>query len=265
MITKLPCEIVMDLLPSYIDELTSEISTEAVEEHLKECEKCKNILEEMKRDLVQEKQTEPEKKGKFGECLQRDSTFDEDKKVILKINRKINRRLKLSIFMGLISVVLMFIAIYILYIESFKKVFISDVEVIAEVYEIDELEIEYGTSLVTEKKEGKERSYEEKVATLYIPESYMSDIQVSASFLEEKEYLTVVSLKSPYFLNRYTRDFQKQGDEGVLYLGGFRTTFLKNQSFSADQTTHSMEFEKIDKIVYVDEDGKEIVLWENKI
>ena len=50
----------------------------------------------------------------------------------------------------------------------------------------------------------------------------------------------------------------------VLYLGGFRTTFLKNQPFSADQMAHSMEFEKIDKIAYIHEDGTETVLWENE-
>ena len=92
----------------------------------------------------------------------------------------------------------------------------------------------------------------------------MHDIEVSAVFLEEKEYMTVIILKSPYFLNRYTRELQKQGEESVLYLGGFRTTFLKNQSFTADQMSYSMEFEKIDKIVYVEENGEEIVLWENK-
>ena len=47
----LPCEIVMDLLPSYVDKLTSEMSTESVEEHLKECEKCQTVLEEMKESL----------------------------------------------------------------------------------------------------------------------------------------------------------------------------------------------------------------------
>ena len=261
----LPCEIVRDLLPSYIDELTSEMSTKAVDEHLKECENCQNILGEMKRDLVQEKQAEGgELKGEFIGDLQRDSTFDEDKKVIQKINRKINRRLKFSIFMGLFSVILVFIAIYILYNEALKKVSIDDIEVTAKVYEMDELEIEYGTSMVTEKTGGEERSYEEKIAILHIPESYMSSVEVTASSLEEKEYLTVISLKSPYFLNRYTRDFQKQGDDMVLYLGGFRTTFLKNQPFSADQMAHSMEFEKIDKIAYIHEDGTETVLWENE-
>lgn len=261
----LPCEIVMDLLPSYIDELTSEMSTKAVEEHLKECEKCQNVLGKMKKDLRQEKLEESEgRKAGFDE-LHRNSSSDEDKKVLLKINRKINRRLKMAIFMGLISVMLVLSAIYILYIESFKKVSVDDIEVTAKVYEIDELEIEYGTSPVTEKKDGKEINYEEKNAILHIPEPYMSSVNVSpVSFLEEKEYLTVISLKSPYLLKRYTEESQKKGDEVVLYLGGFRTTFLNNQPFSADQMTYSMEFEKIDKIVSVDEDGKEIVLWENR-
>ena len=42
------CEIIKDLLPSFIDELTSEVSNEAVEEHLAECESCRAYYEEMK-------------------------------------------------------------------------------------------------------------------------------------------------------------------------------------------------------------------------
>lgn len=45
---RIPCEIVQDLLPSYIDELTSEVTNQAIEEHLAGCETCKNIYEEMK-------------------------------------------------------------------------------------------------------------------------------------------------------------------------------------------------------------------------
>ena len=44
---KLDCEIVKDLLPSYIDKLTSEKTTEAVTEHLGECENCRVIYREM--------------------------------------------------------------------------------------------------------------------------------------------------------------------------------------------------------------------------
>ena len=42
------CEIIKDLLPSYIDELTSEVSNEAVEQHLSECESCRSYYEQMK-------------------------------------------------------------------------------------------------------------------------------------------------------------------------------------------------------------------------
>lgn len=42
------CEIIRDLLPSYIDELTSEVSNQEIEEHLKECTGCSQYLKEMK-------------------------------------------------------------------------------------------------------------------------------------------------------------------------------------------------------------------------
>ena len=41
---KLPCELVRDLFPSYIDDLTSDVTNILLEEHVKECEKCREIL-----------------------------------------------------------------------------------------------------------------------------------------------------------------------------------------------------------------------------
>ncbi len=38
--TELPCEIVQDLLPSYVDELTSPVTNEAVRSHLETCPAC---------------------------------------------------------------------------------------------------------------------------------------------------------------------------------------------------------------------------------
>ena len=43
--TSLPCEVVSDILPLYIDSLTSSVTTTLVENHLKSCENCnKNIF-----------------------------------------------------------------------------------------------------------------------------------------------------------------------------------------------------------------------------
>ena len=38
---ELPCDIVKDLLPNYIDGLTGDSSTESVDAHLKKCKICK--------------------------------------------------------------------------------------------------------------------------------------------------------------------------------------------------------------------------------
>ena len=44
------CDVVRDLLFSYSDGVLSQTSKELVEEHLKKCENCRNILEELKQD-----------------------------------------------------------------------------------------------------------------------------------------------------------------------------------------------------------------------
>ena len=42
-----PCGIIRDLLPLYIDDICYEESKQAVENHLSECEKCRNYYESM--------------------------------------------------------------------------------------------------------------------------------------------------------------------------------------------------------------------------
>ena len=46
--SKIPCEMIQDLLPSYIDELTSDVTNREVKMHLGECEQCKHVFEQMK-------------------------------------------------------------------------------------------------------------------------------------------------------------------------------------------------------------------------
>ena len=45
------CKIVQDLLPNYIEKLTKDQTNNFVEEHLKKCSKCKQIFENMQKDL----------------------------------------------------------------------------------------------------------------------------------------------------------------------------------------------------------------------
>lgn len=67
------CEIVQDLLPNYIEKLTSEESTNFIETHLKNCTECSTIFENMKKDLEKE-----------------NANIKKDVKYAKKYNRKIN-------------------------------------------------------------------------------------------------------------------------------------------------------------------------------
>jgi predicted anti-sigma-YlaC factor YlaD len=51
MIHKIPCEIIQDLMPLYVDELTSELSNAEIEIHLEECEQCKERYHSMKSSM----------------------------------------------------------------------------------------------------------------------------------------------------------------------------------------------------------------------
>ena len=48
---KRDCKIVQDLLPNYIEKLTNDDTNMYIEEHLNECEECKKIFENMKKEL----------------------------------------------------------------------------------------------------------------------------------------------------------------------------------------------------------------------
>ena len=45
------CDVILDLLPLYVDGVCSEESSKFVEEHISKCESCKKLLEIMKSDF----------------------------------------------------------------------------------------------------------------------------------------------------------------------------------------------------------------------
>ena len=44
---KIPCDLIVDLLPLYMNNLCSEGSEAIIAEHLETCEKCNEILDQM--------------------------------------------------------------------------------------------------------------------------------------------------------------------------------------------------------------------------
>ena len=93
---KLICEIVQDLLPLYEDEICSEVSKTAVEEHLRECDICRKLLNNVK-DFQEPKLSEED--------------FSQEDKVVVKSFRKVHRRWLISLLAMLLVVPTIFLSI----------------------------------------------------------------------------------------------------------------------------------------------------------
>lgn len=48
---KYPCDIILDLLPAYMEGIVSKETTEVFKEHLSHCDRCKEIYEQMNCDI----------------------------------------------------------------------------------------------------------------------------------------------------------------------------------------------------------------------
>lgn len=82
------CKIISDLLPLYLDEACSDESKKIVEEHLKECEKCQLLADDMKKSITDEQ-----------------ITFTNDEEVLKKTSWIINKKsMKFAIGITLIVI-----------------------------------------------------------------------------------------------------------------------------------------------------------------
>lgn len=75
------CEIIRDLLPSYVDGLTSAESNQEIEAHIEACEACRRVLEQMQEDVQAKKEKEGRKINPF---------------------RKFNRRMRRAVAMAVV-------------------------------------------------------------------------------------------------------------------------------------------------------------------
>ena len=105
------CRIVQDLLPSYVDGLASEYTNQVVEEHVKSCVPCNQMLQRMQ---------EPEKRGESAE-----KEVDYMKKVRKKMSRLIAVSL-ISIGMFLLGVLACCLIYERVVPKNYQDVFVND-------------------------------------------------------------------------------------------------------------------------------------------
>lgn len=240
-----PCGIIRDLLPLYIDDVCNEESRQAVETHLSECEKCRNYYDAMKNtgDFV-------EKKKESIEDMKMENSLK-------NVKNRINKKIRNIIFAAVTTVIVFTAGFYLLFQGAIKEVCMEDVSVSAEVYSLGE-QAKISADEVTDSESVTIFSDEEdnsEIMDVKIPG--IGNISLTQNMIEKCRQATVISFSSEYFL----RNIETETKDNIIYITGFKTTLLGNKAESYQKQTCMLEFQEINKIVFVDDNGLETVLW----
>ena len=240
-----PCGIIRDLLPLYIDDVCNEESKQAVENHLSECEKCRNYYNSMK-------STEG--------FVAKENDNSEDMKMannLKNVKSKINKKIRNIVLGAVAAMVFVIVGVTLLFNVALKEVSTDDVIVSANVYSFEEL-IENSASNVPNSESVtiySDVSDNSQKIEVRIPE--IGEITVTEDTIEKNKYVTVFSVSSEYFIRTIKHEIK--GD--TIYISAFKTTLLNNKAESYQKTMTSLQFSEINRIVFVEDDGKETVLW----
>ena len=240
-----PCGIIRDLLPLYIDDVCNEESKQAVENHLSECEKCRNYYNSMK-------STEG--------FVAKENDNSEDMKMannLKNVKSKINKKIRNIVIGAVAAMAFVIVGVTLLFNVALKEVSTDDVIVSANVYSFEEL-IENSASNVPNSESVtiySDVSDNSQKIEVRIPE--IGEITVTEDTIEKNKYVTVFSVSSEYFIRTIKHEIK--GD--TIYISAFKTTLLNNKAESYQKTMTSLQFSEINRIVYVEDDGKETVLW----
>ena len=236
-----PCPVIRDLLPLYLDEVLSPESMTVVEQHLAECESCRTYCEKMRSGEIKAKASPDE--HRTAESLKR-------------IKVKLSRRTRRIIAASLAGALALIGGYYALFEATFKSLKPSDVSLSAAVYPMEELRddsaVPSGTVSLT--PGGDDSTY----TTITIPG--FGSLDVSASVIGWDGYVSVVTWSSDYFLR--VLKYGEGSDPDTLYITNFKTSILGNKAQDYQKSMSNLEFRKIDRIVYMEKNGAETVLWE---
>ncbi len=103
---KIPCEVVQDLLPLYVDGVTNKVTTDMVKEHMGECKECQGEYDVLC--------TEFPKEG--GDDKTTKKRFDAMMKVLKR------KRVRVSIVLVILTCLMCYFAKYLLYDATLKKI-----------------------------------------------------------------------------------------------------------------------------------------------
>lgn len=242
---KTSCAIIQDLLPLYVDEICSGESRNIVEKHLLECASCREKHAAMR---IRDDKTKEANDMKLADGLK-------------KLKAVNGRRTKMAIAGCLAAVLVILAGFELLFVQPLKTLKPEDVQVMGHVYAVDDLPKVEAASLDGGVLISKGEDNEEDVYNIQIPSMPNAEISMTVNTLTDTDYITVVQWNSKYQLREIRFD-TRPGEEDTLYVKDFKTSFFNNKADARIENSNFFEMRRISKIVYVNDDGSETVLWQ---
>lgn len=229
--SKIPCDVIKDLLPLYEDDICSERSKDMVEEHLSECEDCRDYLEAIHEELPPVVQTDA------------GSTLDDDIKFVKHVRHKISFR-QIIIIAVFLFVVLIWSALneYASYNESLENFPLFDKRVSVENVQVTDLyQLENGNIYCTLKS-----------SQPFNSTSYGLDVPADKALKNYNKGKAIITFRSS-LLDR------------ILYADNFHSK--ESYVFSLKETLHFEDDENFsvvhegNSIYYKGKGGKSLLIW----
>ncbi len=216
----------------------------------------------MKKEYEKESLSEPEQSA------------TEEKVMLHKIKKKLNRKVKIAIEVGVVALLLAIGIFELLFNAVINEIPRDEVEITAEVYPMEEIASisdEGGAKIGIDNDSDKfvsvtlsdaDDKAEQSEFTIQMPDFPESNLTVTQDIVDTYDHITLIKWKSPYFLRAILWDIKEVDGERIMYIEHYRTTFLNSKEANSGSYTTSIEFGALDKIIYLEEDGTETLLWE---
>ncbi len=242
--SKLSCNVTRDLLPNYIEHLTSEETNIEIEEHLSDCEECMKIKEAME-------------EGRTPENIE----TEKDKNLFKQIKKRITRKV-----IGVIVICAAAIAAYALLTQiPLKRLSADDIRISVDDFKVDSDSCEI---IDTRDEDDDYNLVGIRFKDYNYCESWFGDVEDYDEWIKNTSVF-VVSMNSDYQLRYLNESVINQNGETIMYIGDARTTFLNNKSevlspmisFTFYSDDMNPEYKDISKVIFVNPDGSEKVIW----
>ena len=254
---KISCDVINDLLPSYIDGICSEESKKIVEDHLQNCPSCKETYRAMSSEEagVSASSSPAAARSVSGRTssLASNSTVQVDEaKIMKKVNQKWQRSRKVNIVAFAVAGVLL-IALALMFVRPTKAIPKGSYEVkftngnlndyILNPYETYSDE-QVPNNAVMVYETGK-RLDECTFLTVLLGRMYFA---VDMEYLEKYPDVCLIEYTSDYPIVEYNEEVKEKDGKNLLYVKSLRTPVFGGGLRQGSQMVYSVQFCHVDEV-----------------